>query len=164
MPPILRKSAWTPEEDAKISELVSKYGARKWAFIAASLPGRKPKQCKCQLRGAIYVCYSLRTNSCSSLMPLFHLLFSGRERWHNHLQPDISKALWTEEEDRIILEFHQSDGNKWADMARKLPGRYVHSVESAVDFLQHTEIAHIILLLFLLSVPITRPRIIGMHP
>lgn len=49
----------------------------------------------------------------------------GRERWHNHLKPDISKAEWTEEEDRTILELHQSVGNKWSELAKKLPGRYV---------------------------------------
>lgn len=27
-----------------------------------------------------------------------------RERWHNHLNPEINKAPWTAEEDRIIME------------------------------------------------------------
>jgi hypothetical protein len=27
-----------------------------------------------------------------------------RERWHNHLNPDINKKPWTEEEDRRIIE------------------------------------------------------------
>jgi hypothetical protein len=31
-----------------------------------------------------------------------------RERWYNHLNPDISKAPWTEEEDKIIIEVSQS--------------------------------------------------------
>ena len=26
-----------------------------------------------------------------------------RERWHNHLNPEVKKTSWTEEEDRIIL-------------------------------------------------------------
>ena len=123
-------------------------GRRKWAFIASSLPGRKPKQCKYQLRRGVYVFIVYAQTAADLSYSCFIFCFSGRERWHNHLQPDISKALWTEEEDRIILEFHQSDGNKWAEMARKLPGRYVHSVESCRRLLQHTEIAHIILLLF----------------
>jgi len=48
-----------------------------------------------------------------------------RERYHNHLRSDISKAAWTEEEDRIILEYHQNEGNKWSSMTKRLPGRYV---------------------------------------
>ena len=30
-----------------------------------------------------------------------------RERWHNHLNPDINKHPWSYEEDKIILEHHQ---------------------------------------------------------
>jgi myb proto-oncogene protein len=26
-----------------------------------------------------------------------------RERWHNHLNPDIRKEKWTEEEDDLII-------------------------------------------------------------
>ncbi len=27
-----------------------------------------------------------------------------RERWHNHLNPDIKKCAWTEDEDRLIYQ------------------------------------------------------------
>jgi len=46
-----------------------------------------------------------------------------RERWHNHLNPEISKEAWKESEDRIILECHISMGNKWAEIAKRLRGR-----------------------------------------
>ncbi|KAK6123496.1 hypothetical protein DH2020_042760 [Rehmannia glutinosa] len=45
-----------------------------------------------------------------------------RERWHNHLRPDIKKDLWTEDEDRILIEAHAEVGNKWAEIAKRLPG------------------------------------------
>ena len=35
-----------------------------------------------------------------------------RERWHNHLNPDIKKTSWTEEEDRIIYNAHKQWGNQ----------------------------------------------------
>lgn len=30
-----------------------------------------------------------------------------RERWHNHLNPEIRKDRWTEEEDLAIMEAHK---------------------------------------------------------
>ena len=37
---------------------------------------------------------------------------------HNHLNPHISKAPWTDVEDRTILESHQELGNRWAEIAK----------------------------------------------
>uniref|UniRef100_A0A665WLA8 V-myb avian myeloblastosis viral oncogene homolog-like 1 n=1 Tax=Echeneis naucrates TaxID=173247 RepID=A0A665WLA8_ECHNA len=35
-----------------------------------------------------------------------------RERWHNHLNPEVKKSSWTQEEDRIIYEAHKRLGNR----------------------------------------------------
>ena len=41
-----------------------------------------------------------------------------RERWYNHLDPNINKGAWTREEDEAIIDTHEKLGSKWAQIAR----------------------------------------------
>jgi hypothetical protein len=47
-------------------------------------------------------------------------------RWHNHLDPDIKKDYWSRNEDATLFQKHEELGNKWSEIARFLPGRYLN--------------------------------------
>jgi hypothetical protein len=46
-----------------------------------------------------------------------------RERWLNHLSPDLNTRPWTREEDALLFEKYAEFGSRWVDIARFFPHR-----------------------------------------
>jgi hypothetical protein len=59
-------------------------------------------------------------------------------RWTRHLDPNISKEPITSHEYRVFLEAHGKLGNKWVDIAKLLPGRYVLLLRTNDNCTTHT--------------------------
>ena len=46
-----------------------------------------------------------------------------RERWFNHLCPEVKKGEWTPEEDELITIGVKELGTKWSEIVKRLPAR-----------------------------------------
>jgi len=123
--PLLRlakreKRAWVKEEDELLMQLVAEYGPCQWARISRRMPGRIGKQC--------------------------------RERWVNHVSVTVNKNPWSPQEDEMLLCLHEEVGfdfaypaqtkpivlkfaapqwgNRWCEIARRMPGRPENAVKN----------------------------------
>ncbi|KAJ8526468.1 hypothetical protein K7X08_028945 [Anisodus acutangulus] len=95
----LRKGLWSPEEDEKLINHITKYGHGCWSSF--------PKLAGLQRCG----------KSC-------------RLRWINYLRPDLKRGKFSQEEENLIIELHAVLGNKWSQIAARLPGRTDNEIKN----------------------------------
>ena len=53
-----------------------------------------------------------------------------RERFVNHLDPNLKKSEWTDDEEAILIGMHKHHGNKWTLISKNLPGRSDNDVKN----------------------------------
>ena len=53
-----------------------------------------------------------------------------RNHWENDLDPNLVKGVWTEAEMKILRDSQRELGNKWSEIAKRIPGRNEKNVKN----------------------------------
>ena len=143
------KRNWTLHEDNMLKTLVNVYG-HQWSEISSHFVNRRPSQIAARWEKCLnpkitkgpftdeeddIVRKFVEENGPRNWPKLAEILKvrsskQCRERWCNHLDPNIFHDPWTPEEDYTIFKLYTSIGPKWSVISKYVPGRPDNSVKN----------------------------------
>jgi hypothetical protein len=142
-------SGWTPQQDQSLTKLVGEYG-QDWDTIVKKMSGRTIPEIASRWDHCLnpeLIKGSFLEDEDNRIIEFVKQHGEGdwraikgiipnrtpkqcRERWINHLRPDVRKEPWTDAEDALIFQLSVDIGRKWSMIAGALPGRTDNSVKN----------------------------------
>lgn len=141
---------WTPEEDQHLSNIMKTTPVPSWCSLLHHFPGKTAQQIAGRWEKVLnpslikgswtreedeIIVEFVKNNGPKNWVKLAESLPGRigkqcRERWTNHLSPEVARSSWTEEEDQRLIELHNQFGNQWTVIASYMEGRTDNNVKN----------------------------------
>lgn len=145
-----KNAKWSSEEDDYLSKLMAECSNQNWADLIKLFPGKTAQQIAERwekvlnptlIKGSwtreedetiVNFVQQYGTKNWTKLAAILpgRIGKQCRERWRNHLDPEVNREPWTAQEDTILIELHEKLGNQWVKIAEMLPGRSDNCVKN----------------------------------
>ena len=95
-----KRVKWTLEEDERLEYSVRVHGSSNWVLVASELADWNRTGKQC------------------------------RERWLNHLAPEVQHGVWSADEDLRLLQAVAEHGSQWTRISLQFPGRSPNALKN----------------------------------
>lgn len=141
---------WTPEEDELLTNIMKATPVATWCSLLHHFPGKTAQQIAGRWEKVLnpslvkgswtreedeIIVEFVTKNGPKNWVKLAESLPGRigkqcRERWTNHLSPNVARSSWTEQEDQLLIELHKKYGNQWTVIASFMEGRTDNNVKN----------------------------------